>query len=300
MVWLDWHPGSANPAVPANRLALMGVVLLLVVLPWAVRPVLGPVADNHVARVVRAAGYLGVYLVLLVLVGLSRFASSRFDHFHAFDQANWEADMRAGAVVSALVLIVVVGGYAAAILAMTARRTSVVPSTLAIGAGFGVATALIVYALMPLGSALHPGNIVLAAGYRIVLFLAPLSTLLAAGVLAGRHVTNPARAGQGGLAGLCAGGTAALLLSIITIGAMLLLPRHVDLKWANPDPTVPHGTAFEVQMSVGDAAVKYQLGLLLGPLTGLALGAVAGAGVADRREFPDTQRPAESKPVAGA
>jgi hypothetical protein len=313
MVWLDWHAGSSNPAVPTNRLALIGIVLLLVVLPWAVRPVFGPVADNRVARVVRAAGYIGVYLVLLVLVGLSRFAGRRFDHFRAFDQANWEADMRAGAVVSALVLIAVVGGYAVAILAITARRTSVAPTTLAIGAQLGVAAALIMYALMPLGNTLHPDNTVLAASYRIALLLAPPIALLAAGTLAGRRITSgratPSPADdqvtdaeryavhfrQGCLAGLCAGGTAALLLSIITIATMLLLPRHVDLKWANPDPAVAHGTTFEVQMSVGDAALKYQLGLLLGPLIGLALGAVAGAGVAGRRE---AQRPADSKSVA--
>jgi hypothetical protein len=313
LVWLNWHPGSANPAVPTNRIALMTMVLLLVVLPWVARLVLGPVADNRAARVVRVTGYVGVYLVLLVLVGLSRFAGRRFDHFQAFDQANWEADVRAGAVVSAVLLTAVVGGYAAAILAITARRTAVSPATLAIGARLGVAAALLMYALMPLGNALHPHNIALAAGYQIVLILVLPGALLTAGALAGRRVairpakpgpagvTDPSPAGirQGVLAGLCAGGAAALLLSIITIGTMLLLPRHVELKWANPSPYVAHGTPFEVQMSVGDAALKYQFGLLLGPLIGLALGAVAGAGVAERRELPGPRRPAESESVAG-
>ena len=128
IVWLDWHPGSANPAMPINRTTMIGVVLLLAFLPWAIRPVFGPVADGRPARIVRIGGYLTLYALLLVMDGLSRFAGSRFDHMHAFDQANWEADMRSGAVVGLVLIIVMIGGYATAILAVTSRRASVVPS----------------------------------------------------------------------------------------------------------------------------------------------------------------------------
>jgi hypothetical protein len=299
MVCLAWHPGSANPAMPTNRITMITVVLVLAVLPWIAYPVLGPVAPSLTARSVRYGGYLAMYTLLLVMVGLSRFASRRFDHMRAFDQARWEADMRGGAVVSAVLIITIVSGYAAAILAMTARRTSVAPTTLAFGAGLGVAAALIVYALMPLGNPLHPKNPVLAASYGIVLALVPPAALFAAGRLAGRRIAVPpaeaARLRQGSIAGLCAGGTAALLLNILTVTTMLLLPRHVDLKWANPDPNAPHGTAFEVQMSVGDAALKYEAGLLLGPLLGLALGAIGGVGMTEATEPPPgTRRRKES------
>jgi hypothetical protein len=283
LVWLDWHPGSANPAAPTNRATLIGIVVMLAVLPWAARPVLGPVADNRVARSVRVGGYLAVYGLLLVMVGLSRFAGSRFDHFRAFDQRNWEADMRSGAVMSAVLVTAVVGGYAVAILALSSRRISAAPATLAIGAGIGVATALVMYGLMPLGNALNPGNALVAAPYVTVLVLFPPAALVAAGRFAGRRAAvGPAadaedvRRRHGAIAGLCAGGAAALLLNILTVATMLLLPRHVDLKWANPDPNAPHGTAFEVRMSVGDAALKYEAGLLLGPLLGLVLGAAGG------------------------
>jgi len=168
VVWWGWHPGSANPAMPTDRLALIAVVSVLVLLPWAAGPVLGPVAGNRAARLVRSAGYAAVCLLVLVLVGLSRFAGSRFDHFRAFDQPHWEADMRTGAVVSLVLLLVLVGGYATAILALTARRTSAAPATLAAGAGAGVVAALILYGLMPFGNMVHPDNALLAAGYRIV------------------------------------------------------------------------------------------------------------------------------------
>jgi hypothetical protein len=287
LVWWDWHPGSANPAMPVNRATMIGVGLLLVVLPWVSRALLGPTADNRAARIVRVGGYLTVYALLLVMAGLSRFAGSRFDHFQAFDQHNWEADMRSGAVVSAVLITLVVGGYAAAVLTLTARRTSVAPTTLAAGACLGLTAAVIVYALEPLGNPRHT-NWIVSAGSGTVSVAVLAGALLAAGAFAGRGIadspaTTPevkesARVRAGVIAGLCAGGAVALLLNVLTITTMLLFPRHVDLKWANPSPAVPHGTTFEVQMSVGDAAIKYQAGLLLGPLLGGVLGAIGGVG----------------------
>jgi hypothetical protein len=288
MAWWDWHPGSANPAMPVNRATIIGVMALLAVLPWATRPLLGPTADNRAARIVRVSGYLAVYVLLLVMVALSRFADSRFDHFQAFDQHNWEADMRSGAVVGAVLIVTVVGGYAAAILTLTARRTSIAPATLAVGATLGLTAAVIVYVLEPLGNPRHT-NWLVSAGSGTVSLGVLVGALLAAGAFAGRRIaevpgTDPeakesARVGAGAIAGLCAGGAAALLLGIMTITTMLMFPRHVDLKWANPSPAVPHGTAFEVQMSVGDAAAKYQAGLLIGPLLGGVLGAIGGVAV---------------------
>lgn len=251
LVWLDWHAGSENPAVPVNRATMVVLALGLTALPW----VLGPVAPNRTARIVRVAGYVSIYALLAALTGLSRFAGSRFDHFTAFDQANWEADMRSGAAVGAVLMVLLIGGYAVAVLALTSRQTAVEPRTLVVGTGCGLALALALYAFMPVGNVSH----------AFVLALLPPAALLAAGVLAGGLR-------QGVVAGLCAGGTAALLLATLTIATMVLLPGQVDLEWANPDPSVPHGTLFELQMSVGDAALRYQIGLLLGPFAGLAAG----------------------------
>jgi hypothetical protein len=274
MVWLSWHPGSANPAVPAGRVTMVVVVLVLAVLPWVARPVFGPVADNRAARVVRTAGYVAVYGFVLVMAALSRFAGSRFDHFQAFDQRNWEADMRSGAVVSAVIIVLTIGGYAAAILIATASRTRVTPRHLAAGAGFGAGAAAITYALMPLGNRLHLANGWLAAGYTIVLFAVLPAGFWAAGWWGGS------------LGGLYAGGAAALVLSALTIGTMLMFPGQVDLIWANPDPNVAHGTAFEVRMSVGDTAIKYQLGLFVLPLVGIVIGALSWSAATQRTPAP--------------
>jgi hypothetical protein len=261
LVWLGWHPGSANPAMPADRTALIVTAGLLAALPWVVRLRYGPVAANRTARFTRIVGYLAVYALVLVIVGLSRFAGSRFDHFQAFDQANWRADMRSGAVVSATLMIGTVGAYATAVLVVTTDRRAVPPRILAVATAAGAAVAGLVYAMTPFGSLIRPGSAWLAAGYLVLLLLA---------VAAIRALV---RLQVGVIGGLWAGGTAALLLAVLTIATMLLFPEHVDLKWANPSPAVPHGTPYEIQMSVSDSAIRYFVGLVVGPLLGLVLGA---------------------------
>jgi len=37
----------------------------------------------------------------------------------------------------------------------------------------------------------------------------------------------------------------------------------VPLSWANPDPAAPHGTPFEIQMTVSDTAGRYLTVLVL-------------------------------------
>jgi hypothetical protein len=66
-------------------------------------------------------------------------------------------------------------------------------------------------------------------------------------------------------------GTAILLAVLPGILRPLLGPV------ADPSPLVPHGTPYEVQMSVGDAAIKYYAALIFGPLAGLVIGAATAS-----------------------
>jgi hypothetical protein len=286
LVWLDWHPGSKNPAVPTDRATLILIMALLVALPWATRTLLGPVADNRAARAVRFTAYPAIYALLLVMVGLSRFAGSRFDDFHAFNQANWESDMRSGAVFSAVILTATVGGYAIGFLALTSRRMALPPGVLALSTGLGVGIGVFEYALMPTGHLWLATPAWAEAIVGVAALLVPLGVVVAAR----RFVAHgsPEQGGRNGiLAGLCAGMAAALILATLTIGTMLLLPEAVTLEWANPDPSVPHGTPFEIQMSVSDAAIGYLFALLAGPALGLVLGAlVSGSTAAPPGDHP--------------
>jgi hypothetical protein len=167
----------------------------------------------------------------------------------------------------------VITAYALAVLASTSRRMSLTPATLTIGTVLGAGIALVVFALTPFGNV--PNGVVM-----IPLVIVPPAALLAAGLLAGKRA---GRYRNGWLAGACAGGVAALLLNVLTVTMMLLSPGQVDLKWANPDPNVPHGTDYELRMSVGDSAVHYEFGLLIGPLAGLVLGGLGVFSVASGR-----------------
>jgi hypothetical protein len=282
LIWLDWHPHSANPAGPINQLTLVVVVLILAAVPLIARPIVGPVADSRAARTVRAGGYLAVYAVLAAMVGLWRFADTWFDQMSAFDQQSRHADVRTQAVLTAVVVIILMAAYGIGIVLVTARRAvddalssaeepaySAASATLTLGAGLGAGSAVVTYIVMPLGT----------PRLLIVVLVALLTAPVLAGVLAGRRATPAHRLRAGSVAGLCAGATAALLLNVLTVATMLLFPHQVSLEWANPDPAVVHGTPFEVQMSIGDAAITYQAGLLVLPLLGLVLGAIGGLGL---------------------
>ena len=124
-------------------------------------------------------------------------------------------------------------GYAAGILAATARRSQVAPASLGIGVGAGAAASLAVYALKAAGGT-YPGfgHPRIASGSAIAAGLAhlPLVTLvlglaaLAAGLLAAWRAPDGASLGdhrlarfrQGAAAGIMAGAARALLLTTLT------------------------------------------------------------------------------------
>ena len=295
VVCLGWQRGSTIPGASISRTGLIALVVMLMVLPAVVRRRLGPADEHGPARVVRAAAYALLCAMVPVIVLLSRFTTARFEHFHAFDQANWDADMVTGAIVGSVLLLVLMTAYAAGILATTAARSSVAPGTVGLGAVAGVVAGCILYSLSPLGNTLHVGGARLAGVYDAALLFVVFGSPVVSGVAAargtlGRHRGSVRRAGAGGRQGMAAGAwtgaMGALVVGILTLSTMLLRPHDVTLRWANPDPNVPHGTTYEVQMSVGDTAQKYEGLLLLGPLvgaiiggtTGAATGAVGGAG----------------------
>lgn len=265
-----WHSGSTIPSARIDRVFLILLVVLLGLAPWVVRVIFGPVADNRTARVVRTAAYGLVCALVPVLIVLSGYAGARFENMHAMNPERWRDDMVSGAVGSSILLLVLIGAYAVAVLIMTARRPALSPVTLSIGAGSGAAAGLLAYALTPFGGVLHVGPFWL----RLLAYPALFVLLGIVPIAAGIAVTGrTGRTGQGTAAGLLAGAAAALVVTVLTIPTMVAFPTHVPLKWANPDPNVPHGTLYELQMSVGDTAGRYLAVLILAPLLGAGLGA---------------------------
>jgi hypothetical protein len=201
------------------------------------------------------------------------------------------------AISGSVAIFVILAAYAALILRITARRSRATSSTLAIGGITGVISGVALYGMTPAGSPLPVANTALAAIYHGVLLFAIPAGPFIAGVVAARHAGAAKDTGdssdiaitQGIVAGTMAGAIAALLIAVLTIPTMVRFPHDVRLEWASPDPNVAHGTPFEVQMSVSDAAQRYEIFLVLGPLLGAAIGlggATAAYGI--RAHRPDT------------
>jgi len=271
----DSSSGYTRGPIPLTTIATLIALLLM---PWLVRR-RWPPARSAPARVLRVGGYLMIWLLLMAIASVSRFAGARFD--------GQRTPFQVGDLVTALLLAALLIGYGASVLLLSAHRATAY--TLAIGIGCGAVGALALYSVSPFGGPLNPRRGWLQLSYPV---LATGAVLLAGGCLfaAGAVATadgepgsqDAARWHQGNYAGLCAGLVMALLLTTCTLFSMRLFPHLVPLEWANPDPNVPHGTTFEVQMSLGDAASRSLLVLLVLPLAGLSLAAI-GSGLGRSR-----------------
>jgi hypothetical protein len=258
-----------------GRIDMIATVAMLTLLPWIGRwhGWLGPVGKSRPARAVRAGGYLLVWGLLLVKVGVDRFSGARFEHFQAFDQANWTYDMVNRAIGGSVLIFVLMSAYAVGVLVMTARRAAIAPVTLAIGPSFGIVAGVVIYALAPLGSFPRIESGWLHTAYILMFLAVVFGTPVLAGRLAAPHTIG---------AGVLSSAVAALVVTVLTVTTMLVMPRAVPLIWANPDPAAPHGTLFEIQLTVSDTADQYIGVLVLAPLIGLLGGVIAAGRSASR------------------
>jgi hypothetical protein len=281
VVRVGWDGGSTVPGAAVGRGFRVALVALLVLLPAVSRVVFGPVADGRAASAARWAVYGLVCALVPALLAMSGYAGQRFEGMQPMNPEQWRAEMTHGAWQSSIMLLVLFGAYAGTVLALTTRRSPVRPVAAATGAGAGIGCGLLAYAMTPFGGLHQLGPAWLTATGYLLLAAALTLIPIAAGAAVRRRTGST---GQGAAAGLWAGAAAALVATVLTLPTMALFPTHVPLKWANPDPTVPHGTPYELRMSVGDAAVRYAAVLMLVPLVGAGLGAIG----ADRRQTTPT------------
>jgi hypothetical protein len=300
--WSGWGGAPADPAVLVNRVDVIVIVVILAGLPLAVRRLFGPVRDSAPARIGRAVGYAAIFALVLVKAVVQRFAYVP-PNTGAVTGVAWTGE---------ILFLAAMAAYASGILAVTARRPPAAPATLSVGTAAGAAIGLVIYVLGPLGYPLRFAGAWPAGLYDAALALAVVAGLavtVATGRTAVRRAArqagplaaaDPAR--QGAMAGLCAGATAALLISVLSTGTIALLPHEAGLlQWAmahlGATSIFGRGTqhAYEVNNSV--YAAGYFLVLVLFPVLGSGIAAWGGFGAAGPPGRP-RQGPGRGCPLA--
>jgi hypothetical protein len=280
----NWHPGTTVSGRLGGRVMMIIIVLALLAVPvvaaGGVRWLGPPRAEPVVARI-RAAVYLAVWALLLAVIAITRYGGQRFENFTTHDPARWTAAVVLGTLTGGLPLFAVFAGYTALIFISTSERSSATPGSVAVGALVGLVVGVATFALAPYGGVLASGGPVVTGILWVLRAFLWLGAPVLAGCAAASRLDPAALSASeeddwrsdGAVAGLWAGIAGALVVTTLTLVMMRLHPGLVPLKWANPDPNVPHGTPYEIQMSVSDGAEAYLALLILAPIIGSVLGA---------------------------
>jgi hypothetical protein len=197
-----------------------------------------------------------------------------------------------------IIFLVVMAGYVAAILAVTARRPRVAPATLAIGTSAGIVLGVVMFAVAPLGLAKDATEPWLAGSaidpVVALAWILLLGAPVVAGVVAGRRYRGPGSPGQlanakirqGAVAGFLATGVGALIVTVLGTGTVALIPRAAWLRhWLYPGQHLLAAAAYSHELAAGKSVGGYGLILLIFPVIGLLLG-MASAVPADSATSP--------------
>jgi hypothetical protein len=302
--WGAWPGPPGDSATVINRVDVITIAVILAGLPWAIRRARGPLASRRLARLVRTGGYAAILGLVLAKAAVERVADA--------PPNNLEGPVRAW--MGEVVFLAVMAGYAALILACTARRSPAVPATMVLGTATGAAIGVLVYALGPLGFPLRLTGVwptrlydaAMALGALLAL-CAPVATALVATRRSGRSMPAASAAWQGAMAGLCTGAAAALVVSVLSTATIALLPHDSGLRnWAADHigqwtPMVGQvtpmvGTRLGYVAGNSAFAAGYLIVLLLAPVFACGLGALAGRAT-DHPSPPRPRLPGGGPPV---
>jgi hypothetical protein len=197
VTWAAWPGPAGNIATAVARVDVVTVLLVPAGLPLLARRLFGPPA-GPVARALRA----GAYAAALVLTVAKASVEQVVNAPPAVARQAAAGGLQPVAFIwfGEIIFLLIVAGYVAAILVMTARRTRVAPATLAIGTGAGIVLGVVMCAVVPLGLAKDATEPWLAgSAIDPVVALAWILLLggpLAAGSMVGRLYRRPGRPEQ--------------------------------------------------------------------------------------------------------
>jgi hypothetical protein len=181
-------PGPPSALLTAYLwLRTIGTIVVLAGLPWLMRRRQGPVIDSRLARSLRFATYAGLVALIAALAEREHVT----DTLRALVAAGPHNQPSIGLLMPWSTFLVLLAGYVAVILAVTAQRSWVTLTTLSIGTGTGIALGLVMYAIMPLGFDNHATAPWLRGSgvdpLVVVAWVLLLGGPLAAALLAGRR-----------------------------------------------------------------------------------------------------------------
>jgi hypothetical protein len=290
---------STGGLTPVAAGGVIGIGVMLVTLPWIRRrnARLGPVGRNLSARIARVGAYATIMLFLVAGLGASHYAGRRFGVTHPHGSPGvW------------VPIFVIMTAYVVAVLFATAQGSQVPVAAMTVGVTVGAVAGLGVYALAPYGGMRHVHNPLISVTCVIAVLVGVFGAPVLAGALAARRVAAPVDESTGAeqarfraalFAGALAGGAMVLVLSALTVMTLFLMPQRVALEWANPDPHAPHGTPFEIEMSVADSIDEHLGFLVVGPFGGLAL-SVVGVAIVEGIDSRGRSRQPSPQPVGVA
>jgi hypothetical protein len=293
LVWIGWPGAGSNSATPVNRMYVVVTLILLAGLPLLVSRYAGPVRAGWAPRLVRVGGY-AVVLALTAATAVQQRIGSKLGAYFPVIPPVWAMDVG---------FLLILTGYVAALLILTARRVQFTRRVLPTALATGALTAGLLYVLAPFGindtaetaaHSLHGGPVVVAgylvlACFAVAALAVPWAVHAAATRLAERDTgpgITPAR--QALLATTCAMATAAILVALFTTVTIAVRPHHFTgvqqpagngiCPTCEPSTIVipanlRHEYSFEAAINgAGDGTIA----LLIVPLIGAALGALRG------------------------
>jgi hypothetical protein len=267
-----WPGPPGRFATAIARMDVVTTVLLLAGLPLLARWFLGPAINSRLARFLRAGGYAAILALIVAKASVLRGVPAETGPALQFD---WFAQ---------IVFLVVIAGYVAAILALTAPRSRVAPATLVVGTGAGIALGVVMYAVAPLGltnDATEPWLLGAAIDPVVVLaWILLLGGPVTAGAVAVLRYRGPAspqqvsnvRIWQGGAAGFLATGIGGLMVTVLGTGTVALMPRAWLQNLLYPGQHLLPAVAYSREFAASGRVGGYGLILLAFPVIGLVMG----------------------------
>ena len=301
--WEAWPESSVSLSHgAANQGDVIVTLVLLVGLPMLVRWFLGP-PDNRAARWLRAGFYAAILAIMPAKAVAEMFVGAvprgGID-LHTFDAVNGNGGLPVPGSVSGgpdwggeILILFITACYLAVILALTARRTRVAPTTLTVGAGAGLVLGLVMYAVDPLGGekiATNPWLHGSAADPLVVTaWVLLLGAPVVAGALAGSRCCVPddpgqasgMRAWQGFVAGLVSNGLGALTVTVLGISTTALMLKSAWVRgWLYRGQHLTASAVYGRELYTSKDVAFYILICVVFPIIGLVMG-VAGSGYAN-------------------